>query len=162
MSKLALISIQPHLQSHWPFGSKPYSAPPQNSHNALQAFLSLCEPHHFTMLCLCACVFLNCGWFTLLCYFLLYKVIRLYTHTHTYIYIYIYIFKKIFFSIMVYHRIVNIVPYTYKKTLLFIHPLYNSLHLLTPSPQSIPPQPPPPSWLPQVFSLSVILFVFHR
>ena len=39
------------------------------------------------------------------------------------------------FSIMFYHRILNIVPWTS----LFIHCIYYSLHLLIPNSQSIPP-----------------------
>ena len=41
----------------------------------------------------------------------------------------------------------------YSRTLWFIHSLYNSLHLLTPNSQSIPPPPPPPPWQPEVCSL---------
>ena len=40
----------------------------------------------------------------------------------------------------------------YSRTLLFIHPMYNSLHLLIPKSYSIPPPPHPP-WQPQVCSL---------
>ena len=52
---------------------------------------------------------------------------------------------------MVYHRIFVIVscaiqlPVLYSWTLLFIHPIYISLHLLIPNSQSIPPSPPLPS-----------------
>ena len=35
-------------------------------------------------------------------------------------------------------------PALYSRVLLFIHPMYNSLHLLSPNSQSIPPQPPAP------------------
>ena len=63
--------------------------------------------------------------------------------SYTYIYIYIYIFFFMFFSIMVYHRILNIVlPVLYSRTLLFTHYIHNSLHLLIPNSQSIPPAPP--------------------
>ena len=44
---------------------------------------------------------------------------------------------------MVYLQILNIVV-LYSKTLLFIHPICNSLHLLTPNSQCIPPPPPLP------------------
>ena len=37
-----------------------------------------------------------------------------------------------FVSIMFYHRILNIVPVLYSRILLFIHCIYNSLHLLIP------------------------------
>ena len=38
---------------------------------------------------------------------------------------------------MVYHRILNVVPMLDSRTLLFIHPIYNSLHLLIPNSHSI-------------------------
>ena len=41
----------------------------------------------------------------------------------------------------------------YSRTLLFIHPIYTSLHLLTQNSQSIPPQPPS-SWQPQAWRAS--------
>ena len=71
--------------------------------------------------------------------------------------IHIYTFFFIFFSIMVYHRILNIV-----RTLLFIHSTYNSLHLLIPNSQSIPPPPLSPLATTSLFSMSVSLFLFHR
>ena len=40
-------------------------------------------------------------------------------------------FLLIFFSIMVYDRVLNIVPTLYSRTLLIIHHIYNSLHLLS-------------------------------
>ena len=46
-------------------------------------------------------------------------------------------------------------------TLLFIHPIYNSLLLLIPNSHSFPSLLPPPSWQPQV-SVSVSLFLFLR
>ena len=48
---------------------------------------------------------------------------------------------SIFFSIMVYHRILNIVPVLYSGALLFIHPIYNSLHLLISDSHATPPSP---------------------
>ena len=42
---------------------------------------------------------------------------------------------------MLYHRILNIVPMRYSRTLLFIHPVYNSLHLLISNSQSVPSLP---------------------
>ena len=42
---------------------------------------------------------------------------------------------------MVYHRILNVVPTLYSRTLLFIHPIYNSLPLLIPNSHSILPSP---------------------
>ena len=55
------------------------------------------------------------------------------THIYVCVYIYIYIhtFFFILFSIMVYHRVLNIVSVLYSITLLFSHPIYKSLHLLT-------------------------------
>ena len=62
-----------------------------------------------------------------------------------------------FFSIMVYHRIVTIVPVLYSRTLLFIHPLYNNLHLRIPNPRSFPPHPS--SSLPATKSVRHMCFV---
>ena len=60
------------------------------------------------------------------------------------IYIHIFILFQIF-SIMVYHRILNIVlPVLYSRTLLFTHYIHNSLHLLIPNSQSISPLLPLP------------------
>ena len=85
-----------------------------------------------------------------------------------YIYIYIYVYIHmiypffIFFSIMIYHRIFNIVPcatinlyysiYSSLCSVLFVYPIYNGLYLLIPNSQSFP----------NVFSVSVSLFLFHR
>ena len=63
--------------------------------------------------------------------------------SYTYAYIYIYKFFFIFSSTMVYHRILNIVPMLYSRSLLLIHPIYNSLHLLTPNSQPFRPPSPP-------------------
>ena len=52
---------------------------------------------------------------------------------------------------MVYHRIWIYFPVLCSRTLLFIHSLYNSLHLLISNSQFIPPPPPPP-WQPQACS----------
>ena len=63
---------------------------------------------------------------------------------------------------MVYHRILNIVlPCAISRTLLLIHPICNSLHLLTPNSQSTPPPTPSP-WQPQVCSLChlTVLFIY--
>ena len=68
----------------------------------------------------------------------------------------------IFFSIMVYHRILNTVLYAISRTLLFIHSIYNSLHLLTPNSYSIPPPTHTPLATTSLFSMSVILFLFCR
>ena len=51
-------------------------------------------------------------------------------------------FFFIFYSIMVYHRVLTLVPCAiYARTSLFICSVYNSLYLLIPSSQSFPPQP---------------------
>ena len=57
-----------------------------------------------------------------------------------------FIFKSFFF--MLYHRILNIVPVIYCRTLLFIHAKYNNLYLLILNFQSIPPTLPLPWQLP--------------
>ena len=57
-------------------------------------------------------------------------------------FIHIYTFFFIFFSIMVYHRILNMAPCA-RGTLLSSHSLYNSLHLLILNSQSTLPPPSP-------------------
>ena len=51
-------------------------------------------------------------------------------------------------------------PVLYSMTLLFIHPIHKHLHLLIGNSQSAPPPPLVP-WRPQVWSLSVSLFLFR-
>ena len=80
---------------------------------------------------------------------------------YIYIYIYIYIFFFIFLSILVYYKIFNKLPVWFSRTLLFIHIISNSLHLLIPNSQSIP-TPPPAMATTSLFSRSVSLFLFHR
>ena len=60
-------------------------------------------------------------------------IIHIYTHT----------FIVIFFSMMACHRMWNIVPWAISRTLLFIYPIYTSLHLLIPNSQSFLPLHPP-------------------
>ena len=56
----------------------------------------------------------------------------------------IYTFFFIFFSTMVYHRILNIDTCAiYNRTLVLIHSVYNSLQLLIPNSQSFPSPPTP-------------------
>ena len=82
----------------------------------------------------------------------------IHTHIHTHIkhiyIIYIYMFFFIFFSIMVYQRIMNIVPMLYSRSLLFFHSMYinTSLQLLISNSQSnlLPPLPP---WQIPIYSL---------
>ena len=59
------------------------------------------------------------------------------------IHLYIYPFIFVFFPIVVYPWILNIIPCTVQEGLLFFHSIYSSLHLLIPSSQSIPPHPNP-------------------
>ena len=52
----------------------------------------------------------------------------------------LYIFFFVFFSIMVYHRILNIVPCAIQSdTVVYPSYIHNSLHLLVPNAQSFPP-----------------------
>ena len=67
-----------------------------------------------------------------------------------------------FFSIMIYHRILNIVLVLYNRTLMFIHFAYSSLPLMIPNSQSIPHQLPQPLATICLFSVSVNLLLFHR
>ena len=74
--------------------------------------------------------------------------------------IHIYTFFFIFFSIMVYHRKLNIVSCAfYSRTLLSVHSLYNSSHMLPPNSQSVPSPIPPPLATTSLFSMSVSLFL---
>ena len=66
-----------------------------------------------------------------------------------------------FFSMVVYHRILNTVPVLYSRTLLFIHPMYSSWHLLTPNSQSFPLHPHPLATT-SLLSAATILFLFPR
>ena len=58
--------------------------------------------------------------------------------------LYIHTFFFIFFSVMACHRVWNIAPCGIQQTLLYIYPIYNSLHLLMPNSQSFLPLPPAP------------------
>ena len=61
----------------------------------------------------------------------------------------------LFFSIMAYHRILNIQSHVlYNRTLLFIHSIYTSFSLLLPTSHSIPPSTPFP-WATTVCSLRI-------
>ena len=64
-----------------------------------------------------------------------------------------------FFFIMVYHKILNIAPCGMQRTLVFIYPIYRSLHLLVPNPQSFPPHPPSPLAPTSLLSIPVSLFL---
>ena len=60
----------------------------------------------------------------------------------------------IVFSIMFYSRTLNVVPALHSRTLLCIHPVYTSLHLLTPN--SVHPYPSSPVATTSLFSTSVV------
>ena len=62
-------------------------------------------------------------------------VIHTHTHTHKFLSI---------LSIVVYHSILNLVPMLYSTTLLFIHSINASFHLVIPKSQAIPLPPPLP------------------
>ena len=83
------------------------------------------------------CLFLfKCNWFTILCSFQLYnKVILLYIYLDMYISVY----SFHFFSIIVYYKILNIVPCAYSKSWLFIYFIYSTGHLLILYSKFIPP-----------------------
>ena len=66
-------------------------------------------------------------------------------------------FFFVFFSVMVYYKILNIVPCAIQQIMLFIHSVYNILHLQTSKSHFIPPFHPPP-WQPQGGSVLYILF----
>ena len=55
-----------------------------------------------------------------------------------YMYTCIYTFFFLFFSIMAYHRVLNIAPVLYSRTLSFVHSVHSSLHLLTPTSHTQP------------------------
>ena len=74
---------------------------------------------------------------------------------------YMYIFLFVFFSIIVHLGYWMYFHVLYSRTL-FIHPVYNSLHLLIPNSQSIPPSPLPVLATTSLFSMSVTLFLFCR
>ena len=62
----------------------------------------------------------------------------------------------VFSSVVVYHRIFNIVLCLYRWTL-FIHPVYKSLPLPTPASHSTPPPSPPPFASPSLFCVCELL-----
>ena len=71
-----------------------------------------------------------------------YNAVLIFTIQQSDSFIHIYTFFFIFFSIMVYHRILNMAPCA-RGTLLSSHSLYNSLHLLILNSQSTLPPPSP-------------------
>ena len=63
---------------------------------------------------------------------------------------------------MVYPRRLNIVPCAVQMPLFIIHPIYNSLHLLTLNSQSVPLLFPSLLATTSLFSMTVNLFLFCR
>ena len=76
-------------------------------------------------------------------------------------YIYIFSFSYVFHF---YHRILNMVPFaTQWGEHLFIHSIYNSIHLLIPNCKSVTsPSPPSPLATTRLLFMSVNLFLFPR
>ena len=68
-------------------------------------------------------------------------------------------FFFIFFSVMAYYKILNIVPCAMQQNVLFIHSIYNILHLLTSKSHFFPPLHPPP-WQPQSVLYIRVCFCF--
>ena len=77
-------------------------------------------------------------------------------------YIYMYLFSSKLPSHSGCHMTLSRVHCAIHRTLVFIHPVYNSLHLLTANSQSFPPSLPSPLAITSLFSMSVSLFLFHR
>ena len=66
------------------------------------------------------------------------------------------------FSIMVYHKILNIVPCAIQQDLIYtIYLIYTSWHLLIPNSQPFPPFPTALATT-SLFSMSMSLYLFHR
>ena len=75
----------------------------------------------------------------------------------------IYAFFSVFFSIAIYHRILNIVPAVLSnRNVWFIHSIFNNLHLLILTSQSFASQPPPFLAITGLFSMSCSLFLVHK
>ena len=90
----------------------------------------------------------------MLCYFLLYStVIQLYIYTHTHTHTHTHSLFLIFFSAVVYHSTLSIVPCATQQDLVY-HSVYNSLHLRTPASH--------PLGTTSLSSMSMSLFLFHR
>ena len=91
---------------------------------------------------------LKCSWFTMLCWFLVYSKM---IHTH---------FVFIFFSIMVYDWILNVVPCANNRTLMFIYFICSTLYLLIQTPDLSLPHPISPLGTIILFSVWTDLFNF--
>ena len=102
--------------------------------------LEVCCFFNWSITDLQCCVYFSCTakWFS-------------YTYIHSFF---------VSFSIMVYHGILTIAPCALQQTLLLIHSLCNSLHLLIPASHSTPLPIPFPLATTSLFSMSVGLF--HR
>ena len=83
------------------------------------------------------------------------SVIHTYTYVRVCVCVYLYIL--LFFSLMVYLGIWIGFPVLYRRTSLFIHPIYNNLHLVIPNSHSAPPPHLPLGiWL---FLVTLMLFL---
>ena len=76
-------------------------------------------------------IVLKYSWLIMLCFCYTAKWFS-FIYVCVYIYMYIYIYTHIFFSIMVYHKMLNIVPCAIQQDFV-IYSIYNSLHLLIPN-----------------------------
>ena len=82
-------------------------------------------PNHLTLCSYFFLILLKYSWFTVLCLISAVQESNSVIRVGTYIYIYIFIF----FSIMVYHRILNIIPYATQLELV-VYPCHTSFNLL--------------------------------
>ena len=82
------------------------------------------------------------------------------TQSDSVIHIYTILFH-ILFQIMVYHVIMTIVPCAISRTLLLIHSIGESLHLLIPN-STLSLSYPSPPWQPQVSCLCILTFLKWR
>ena len=79
--------------------------------------------------------------------------------SYTYIYSFLYYWYFPLWFIIGYWIYFSVL---YSRTLLFIHSMYNHLHLLTPTSDSTPSLTPSPLATTSLFSMSVSLFLFQR
>ena len=123
----------------------------------------------FNKKCFIFSILLKYSWFTMLNIYVYIYITYIYTNIYMYIYyIYIqYICIYILYIYILFHYgssqdIEYSSPCYYCRTLLMIHYIYNSLHLLIPKlPVFLSPTPSFP-WQSQVCSLSVTTFLFCR
>ena len=118
---------------HWSF-SRSYT----NLHSHQQCRKVPFSPHSFQHL-----LFVNFLMIVILADERLYFIV-VFISLYIYIYVCVYIHTHIFFFIFFSKDIEYGFLCCTVKTLLFIHSIYNSLHLLIPNSQSFPPPPHPP------------------